>query len=176
MLPMIYMAIVDDDEIPAFEIIYEECKDKAYMTAIDILADPMLAEDCVADVFMSIARSFQKVNKLKPYEIVRYIVISSKNRAYDIVRKERKYKEHELLDEDIYPDDNSLSEINIALWKEVIKGLKPTDRDILYLKLIKGYDYKDISQMLGISNAAAKQRFWEAKKKLLKKLKEEGVV
>ena len=176
MLPIIYMSIVEDEDIPAFKKIYEKYKDKAYMTAFDILGDSALAEDCVSEVFLSIAKNFKKVNILKPYEIVRYIVISSKNRAYDIVRKERKYKEHELLNEDIYPDDNSLSEINIALWKEVIKGLKPTDRDILYLKLIKGYDYKDISQMLGISNAAAKQRFWEAKKKLLKKLKEEGVV
>ena len=36
MLPMIYMSIVDDEDIPAFERIYEECKDKAYMTAFDI--------------------------------------------------------------------------------------------------------------------------------------------
>ena len=83
----------------------------------------MLSEDCVADAFMSIARNFQKVNKLNPYEIVRYIVISSRNRVYDIVRKESKNKEHESLDEDIYPDDTPLVPTKAAR----------KDRMILYL-------------------------------------------
>lgn len=129
MLPMMYMSIVDDEDIPAFERIYEECKDIAYMTAFDILADSMLVEDCVADVFMSIARNFQKVNKLKPYEIVRYIVISSKNRAYDIVRKESKKKEHESLAKNIYPDNTPLVPTKAAR----------KDRMFLHLLIINFY-------------------------------------
>ena len=172
MLPMIYMAVIDDDDVPDFEEIYKKYRDKAYMTAFDILADAMLAEDCVADVFMALARNFQKIHKLKSYEIARYIVISSRNRAYDIAEKEKRSRTAELTDGLEISDENTLSDISIALWKELIGRLKPTDRDILYLRLIKEYDYRDISAILGISYDAAKQRFWEAKKKLLKMLKE----
>lgn len=172
MLPMIYMSVIDDDDVPDFEEIYKKCRDKAYMTAFDILRDHTLAEDCVSEVFLAAARNFKKIHNLKSYETVRYIVISSRNRALDIAAKENRSKTAELTEEDEYIDDTALSDIDLVLWKELIRSLAPTDRDILYLHLIKGYDYKDISSMLGISTAAAKQRFWEAKKKLIRMLKE----
>ena len=39
MLPMIYMSVIDDDDVPDFEKIYKKNRDKAYMTAFNILAD-----------------------------------------------------------------------------------------------------------------------------------------
>lgn len=174
MLPMIYMTLVDDKDIPAFEELYEKCKEKAYMTAYDILNDHTLTEECVSEVFLAIARNFQKVNNLTSYEKLRYIVISSRNRSLDIKEKEQKHRDTEPYDEESYPDEKALSEINMTAWKELIKMLKPTDKDILYLRYIKNLEYKDISELLGISTSAAKQRFWEAKRKLIKMLDEEA--
>ena len=52
MLP-IYMALIDDEEdISAFEILYKECKSKAYIIAYKILKNESLAEECVSEVFL----------------------------------------------------------------------------------------------------------------------------
>lgn len=170
MLPMVYMVLVDDENVPEFEKLYRDYKDKAFKTAYDILKNYSLAEECVSDVYLAAARNLQTINKLEPYEKLRYIVISSRNRAIDIAAKENKVASD--VDETECTDEKALSDISLVLWKELLSRLKPTDRDILFLMFIKGYDYKDISEMLGISQDAARMRFHSAKAKLLKYLKE----
>ena len=77
MLPIIFMDLVDESDIPAFEKLYESNKDKAYKRAYRIIKDSTLAEDCVSEVFLAIARNFQKVNKLNTDEQSKYIVSST---------------------------------------------------------------------------------------------------
>lgn len=90
MLP-IYMALIDDEEdISAFEILYKECKSKAYIIAYNILKNESLAEVCVSEVFFSVAKNFKKVNNLTSYEKQKYVVISVRNKPFNILTKEKK--------------------------------------------------------------------------------------
>lgn len=174
MLPMIYMALVDEEDLPAFEILYENHKQKAYLTAFAILQNESLAEDCVSETFLSIAKNFQNVNKLNSYEQQKYIVISIRNRAFNILTKEKEHLTDIAYDDEIYFHDENYSSYNLSDWKESISRLNKTDKDILYLISILGMSYKDAAKALGISNAAAKQRFWTAKNNLRKLILGEG--
>lgn len=88
MLP-IYMVLVDDDDVSDFEVLYRDCRNKAYIIAYKILKNESLAEECVSEVFFC-CEEFQKVNNLVSYEQHKYIVISVRNRAFNILAKEEK--------------------------------------------------------------------------------------
>ena len=88
MLP-IYMVLVDDDDVSDFEVLYRECRNKAYIIAYKILKNESLAEECVSEVFLSVAKNFKKVNNLTSYEKQKYVVISVRNKAFNILTKEK---------------------------------------------------------------------------------------
>ena len=173
MLPIIFMDLVDESDIPAFEKLYESNKDKAYKTAYRIIEDSTLAEDCVSEVFLAIARKFQKVNKLNTDEQSKYIVSSIRNRAVNIIKKEKISRESISYDDTIL-SSNSFSELKLIELKEIANQLNKTDLEIIYWKDIRGIDYKTIADSFGISYAAAKQRHWTAKNNLQKLLSAEG--
>lgn len=173
MLPMIYMAIVDDDDIPAFEKLYNKYKHKAYLVAMDFLNNTVLAEDCVSEAFIAIARNFQIVNKLEPNKQLKYVVICIKNTAKDILKKEKINLNTEEYDDESYFTDSSYSEYSLVDWKECLKRLNQTDMDILYLRCVLRLEYKEICQMLGISHSAARGRVFAAKANLRKLLGKE---
>jgi RNA polymerase sigma-70 factor (ECF subfamily) len=173
MLP-IYEVLVDDEDINAFEKLYNTHKNKAYLVAYDILHNESLAEECVSETFLSIAKNFKKVNNLESYEQQKYIVISIRNKAFNTLSKEKNNMTNLSYDDEIYFNDDSYSDFDLETWKESIRQLNKTDKEILYLICIQGFDYKEIAESFGISYAAAKQRFWTAKNNLKKIILKEG--
>lgn len=104
MIPMMYMTLIDDEnDKKAFEKPYKQYRNKAYLVAMDCLNNNSLAEECVSEAFLSIARDFQIVNNLKPNKQLKYIVISIRNTSKDLLKKEK----HNLNTEE-YDDDSSL--------------------------------------------------------------------
>ena len=61
MLGVCMALIDDDDDISAFEILYKECKSKAYIIAYNILKNESLAEECVSEVFFPLRRISKKL-------------------------------------------------------------------------------------------------------------------
>ena len=173
MLPIIYMDLVDASDLPAFEKLYEENKNIAFHRANKILNNTALAEECVSDVFLAIAKNFQNINKLNSYDQRKYIVTCCRNRALNIIEKEKKHSEDIPYDDAILTNANYTDLKDIEL-RDIAQRLNPTDLDILYWVGIQGIDYKTIAESYGISYAAAKQRYWTAKNNLLKLLSEEG--
>ena len=172
MLPMMYMALVDDEEIPAFEKMYIECNQKAYYVAYDILHNEALAEECVSEAFLAVARNFKKVNNLEPHKQLKYVVICSENSAKDKIKKEKVNVKTEEFDDEVFTDE-SYDKYDMLYWKECIRKLNKTDMEILYLRCILQLDYKEICKSLNISNAAARTRFCAAKNNLRKIIRKE---
>lgn len=167
------MGLVDDSDLPAFEQLYESNKDIAFKMAYRILKNNALAEECVSETFLAIAKNFQKVNKINTDEQCKYIVSSIRNRALNIIKKEKLSRESIPYDDSIL-SSKSFSEMKLIEIKEAVKGLNETDLEIIYWKDFQGIDYKTIADSFGISYAAVKQRHWTAKKNLKKLLSAEG--
>ena len=111
MLP-IYMVLVDDDDVSDFEVLYRECRNKAYIIAYKILKNESLAEECVSEVFLSVAKNFKKVNNLTSYEKQKYVVISVRNKAFNILTKEKNNTSNLPYEDDIYFNDDKYSEFD----------------------------------------------------------------
>ncbi len=172
MLPMMYMALVDDEEIPAFEKLYSECSQKAYHAAFDILHNEALAEECVSEAFLAAARNFKKINKLEPHKQLKYVVICSENSAKDKINKERINVKTEEYDDEFFTDE-SYSEYDMVYWSECLKKLNKTDMQILYLRCVLQLDYKQICKSLNISYDAARARVSAARNNLKKIIEKE---
>lgn len=172
MFPMIYMSLVDEQNISDFEKLYRRCRTKAYYSAYDVLKNESLAEECVSEVFLALAKCFDRVNALGEDEQVRYIAVSCRNRALTILEKEKHSAAEVLYDEqesELYAN----ADVSLVEYKELISRLSETDRFVLYHRCIASTDYKQIGQLLGISYTAAKQKCYEAKCRLKKLMKEE---
>jgi RNA polymerase sigma-70 factor (ECF subfamily) len=72
--------------------------------------------------------------------------------------------EHEINDEDEY--DVEESALKIEKIKEGISQLPEGYRIVLNLYLMEGYDHKEISQILDITESTSKTQYMKAKKKL----------
>ncbi|VAW26674.1 RNA polymerase ECF-type sigma factor, partial [hydrothermal vent metagenome] len=63
-------------------------------------------------------------------------------------------------------DDYKNQELQVALVKEGITQLPTGYRLVLSLYLLEGYDHKEISEVLGISESTSKSQYNRAKAKL----------
>lgn len=171
------MALIDDeDDKKSFEDLFNQNKSKAFAIALKILKNRALAEDACSDAFFSIAKCFQKINKLEAHKLDYYIVITVRNAALNLLKKESKHIKNVPLNEELLGiSDDSLSNKDYDNIVDCIKQLSYIDQEILYLRINLGLDYREISQVLHISNAAARQRFKHAKDSLAKLLEKDGI-
>lgn len=172
MLPMIYMALIDDDDLPQFEELYEKYRQEAYYSAFNILHNEALAEECVSEAFLAVARNFKKVNNLETHKQLKYVVICSENSAKDKIKKEKVNVNNEEYDDEFFTD-TSYDEYDMLFWKECIRKLNKTDMEILYLRCILQLDYKEICKSLNISYEAARARVSAARNNLKKIIEKE---
>lgn len=76
LLPMIYMALVDEEDVPAFEEIYNRTYKKLYSIAFSILKDHQMTEDALSEMFLNISLNFKKINNLSLHKLDAYLVRS----------------------------------------------------------------------------------------------------
>ncbi len=162
----------DECERSEFEKLYNEYKNEAYYIAYKILDDSALAEDAVADGFLSLAGNFRTFSSLDADKKHGYIIVTIRNSARMILRKNRHHRDDlEYIDEQYTPDED----INRydRLWiKECVSRLCREDAQILYLRYALELDHKQIARLLGISQTASRKRLQKARQRLAEKLKE----
>lgn len=174
MLPMVNMALIDDEEDKkAFEKLYNEYRLLMYSVAMKILNNNSLAEDAVSDAFLSISKCFKKVNNLNAHKKHRYLIITIRNAANMILRKEKNSLDNISLDEDI-PSDEDIIKNDLETIKLCMRRLNRTDKEMIYCHYSLGMYHRQISEALGISEAASRKRLQKARQDLMKLLKEEG--
>ncbi len=172
MLALCLTLIADEEDRISFESLYYQYKKKAYAIAYDILKNPALAEDACSEGFFSIAKVYTSIRDLEPQQLETYVLSTIRNQALNLCREEKEHRKVLPINEEVIPlNDGVLSQYNIHFIRECIKKLSRTDREILYLKVTLGFEYPDIAQHLGISQAAARKRLEYARKNLSKLLK-----
>ena len=167
-----YLALIDDNALRSeFETFYYDNRLKGMRVAYNVLNDRTLAEDALSEAFFKLAKCFQKIHSLPSHKLQAYFVITVKNTALNMLKKET-YIETVEYDDEL--EHEELPEADYSLLKDCITRLGETDREILYLKFELDLDYSVISTALGIAETAARQRVRYAKSKLRKLLEKEG--
>ncbi len=172
MLPL--NTLLADEQLSDFERLYNKHKNEAYHIAFRILADSALAEDAVADGFLSIARAFKTVSSLDAHKQHRYVVVTIRNAANMILRKGRDHLDDVEFKDYEYVPDEAIT-MHDKLWiKECMAQLGQTDMEILYLRYALQLDHSEIALTLGISQEASRKRLQKAKHSLKQLLEKEG--
>ena len=167
MLPMIYMALVDDDDLPQFEELYEKYRQQLYGVAYNILNNEQDAEDAVLLTYEKIADKFKEISQIPCNELPSCLVIICRNTAINIYRKNKKRAAHSAyINERISADDIFESCDDKAALIDAVKKLPDEYKDILFLYDMQGFTSKEIAKMLGIKESAVRVKAFRARKML----------
>ncbi|MDD3185514.1 MAG: RNA polymerase sigma factor [Anaerostipes sp.] len=161
MLTMI-MAIDDDTQRLKAERIYSNYERQMFFAARRILKDDIMAEDAVHNAFEGIIRNLKMIEEPDSVRTKSYVIRAAKNSAINIYNKNKRM----VPIEDYQIEKGVNIEDSTKELMEDIYRLPQLYRDIIILKALYGYTYREIAIAFHISESAAMKRMERAKKKL----------
>jgi RNA polymerase sigma-70 factor (ECF subfamily) len=168
------------------EKVYYEYYDYVYGMVYYIVKDHATTEDIIQDAFIQIIRKkpiFENEVKLKSW-----LKVVTRNSSINFLRKNKKYRNQVDIDSVYtYIDEGLQSPISVEHLVEskmmedsiqaLVNALKPEYRVLIEFRWKQGLSYKEISELLNISEEVIKQRLFRARESVKKKLhKEWGVI
>lgn len=177
---LILLEMLDGEEENIFLKFYHENKRMLFSVAYKFTGNEHLAENALQEAFISIIKNKDKILELKGEELKRWSVVIVKNKCIDIMRKETKKEEVSFEDEKItthtVTEDDSLKRYEAETIKRYLTGLDEISKQILYMKYLFGYSYKEISKELNISEKNAEMKVYRAKNKLKEMILKEEII
>lgn len=182
-----YLRLIDTPENQSeFEAFYYKYRKLMYYIALDIVNDKHLAEDVVSETFMNLARNFEFIKtfgEIDCPQIKRYVVISARNTAFNMAKKERGYREIFIDETEFnlaeYEHSTELGILNVLITNEtmneirnVINELPEIYRDTLQLYIVCEYDANQVAKALGVKKATVYKRIQRARTMIETALKE----
>ena len=154
MLPIINIALVDDEDVPAFEKMYNRTYKKLYAIAYDILKDHQLAEDSLSEMYLRVSLSFKKINSFSLHDLDAYLVRSIKNTCYNFIEKNNsdKKKLDELIKNNVKDiDDSVFDKIDLDLLMDAVNALPEPFKTALVLKEYYELTADEIAKQMNVS-------------------------
>ncbi len=164
----------------SYAILFERYKGFVYRRALIMLGDCEMALDVVQESFLIGYKNLERLRN--PSSFASWIAGIAKNVCRNRMRdKNLKTVSLDYLNEvgiELCDSGNShsCSTEGITLIRETIPDLPEKYREILELRYTKGYSCKKIADFLNLSLSAVKSRLFYARKRILKKLKKEGLL
>jgi len=153
------------DDINAFNTLYWEYHAAIYANALKLIKDPVIAEDIVQEVFVTV---WGKRHTIDPeQDLAGWLFVISYHKTIDQLK--RKLKEtlaHKNISISI--EDHSilvnadLKEEQLAAIEEAIDQLSPQKRKVFELCKVQGRTYKKAAEELHISKYTVKEYLSEA--------------
>lgn len=171
MLP-IFMTIDDPEDRDLFARLYEEHASFLVGTAKRILEDRTEAEDAVQDVFAKLMESPERLRRIPEEERKMFLVVCTRNRVRDILRKKNRILEMELNEEtaetamDPEEDEPDL----VTRLKEEMAKLPLYQQEILEMHYFWGMKYDEIGKQLNKKPATVQRMAHRLTKELKKRL------
>jgi RNA polymerase sigma-70 factor (ECF subfamily) len=150
-----------------------------YRIAFSVLRNPSDASDAAQDTFLRLFRSAGKLSKITDQKA--WIARIAWNAALDVKRRQR----HAVVETPIEDLTRGVEELRAAgrspeeiavngqmqrLLRQLIEALPESLREPLQLSTVQGLEYREIAEMLGITEAAVRARLFQARQKLKEKL------
>jgi len=180
---MLFLASIQSDgDRSKAERLYYAYRKLMYKVAFDILHDKHLAEDAISEAFVKIIKNLHKIGEENCPRTKNFLVIICRNTAINMYNKRNKqcyYDETiDTLSDIASPSTEELviTKESILAVSEVIKGLKPIYRDVIFLTRVYAYSVKDTAMLLGISEDAVKKRLSRARTLLSEELKRQKIL
>ena len=139
--------------------------------------DIELSEELTQETFYT---AIKKINTLNKKESIRtWLYQIAKNKWKDYLRKNKKANidleentvENLVANYDI--EEDMIAKDNIIEFYKKVHMLDIDTREIIYLKIIRNFTFKEISQILGKNEEWARTKFYRGKLKLKESLQDE---
>lgn len=165
-----------------FETIYYTYRNQMYSVACSILKDESLAEDAVQEALLRLAKQITLFHEMPEDKVKAYILITTKNTALNVYKKEQKYKRNIITIEDLPPlyiEDNALAQqINNERQRAlaaIIADLPALQRNILTLRYTHEMKCSEIAIALGRKPSSVRKELSRARKILMEKCRKVGL-
>lgn len=182
MLQILLLAIESDKDRVFVENLFINHQKKLKAIALSIVKDEHIAEDCVQDAFLGVIKNLEKFKSLSEIDQIKYLVISIKNACINKLKKKDKTlsltkneeQSEERAEKEITDETQDVFQIVItnelkAKVKECVEALDEKYRDVIVLRFQMGFNGKEISEILHISEPLVRQRIKRAKEIIKKK-------
>lgn len=159
------------------DAIYKKYCKCVYNFLYKLTNDIELSEELTQETFYT---AIKKINTLNKKESIRtWLYQIAKNKWKDYLRKNKKANinldentvENLVANYDI--EEDMIAKDNIIEFYKKIHMLDIDTREIIYLKIIQNFTFKEISQILGKNEEWARKKFYRGKLKLKESLKNE---
>ncbi len=153
-----------------FTRLYLTYRNMMLRVAMDVLHNHADAEDAVSEAFKSVFIHSRKIKGINCPETRSLLVITVRNKAIDIYRKNKKQFASELTDDipDLsfqMPEDNGLA--------NAIAKLSSIERDIVLLRVDNELKFREIAEILNMKPDAVRKRYYRILNKLAEDLQRE---
>jgi len=157
----------------AFSRMYDLHVDSLFSYGCKLCSDSEMVKDSIQDVFIDL---YEHRNQLSvPNNIKFYLFKALKRTLFRRLKKERKFgsinERNDLSFQTDYSIEKETINVEIENYKKklilhTLKTLTRKQQEILYLKFTMGFDYQEISQILGIDNNSVRKQVYRAIKRL----------
>ena len=152
---------ISKGDMNALGVLYDFMAERIFNYAHMILKNKELAEDVTHDVFLQIHKQTARVVKAPNPE--GYIMVMTRNRAYNLTRIER--RKSASLDEVPEASVNEQLDDRI-MFETAFSKLSVARREAVYLHLICGYTHKETAAIVNAPVVTIKWRYGKAIAKL----------
>lgn len=144
----------------AFEKLYNRYNKLVYGIAFSILKNKEDSEDAVQTVFSKLY--VLEKDKIPTDKIGTWLYTVTKNEALILLRKNNKAIDLDTI-YDLEDENNEIDKlINKDTYNKLIKDLNPKEQEIVTLKILSNFTFKEIGTLLGESANTIKWRYYKS--------------
>ena len=158
-----------------FNLLVKQYRLRAFHFALQLVGDREDAMDITQDAFLKVHRNWRRRDPNRPFAPWFYAIL--RNQAIDLLRKRSSRKED---DPDDLPDPASpkpgpdllaeKDELKEKVWL-AIDQLSPSQREVVVLRDLHGFTYKEIAEITGDAVTTVNSRLHDAREILRRKLR-----
>lgn len=171
-LLMMYLAMLGSEEDrERFTLLYEAHEKRLYAIALRVLGDPTQAEDAAQQAWLQVLRNWERVNALDWDVAAKYLAVTAKNAALDLLKKE---KWNTSMPEDWDPPAPEDGQEKYQRLVELILSLPEAYRRVLELKFVEEETNQEIARRMGLKESTVSTKIQRGRKLLLDAMEREG--
>ena len=166
---ILLFSVLNDEQRALVERIFHEHHIHFQRISFNIVKSEEAAEDVVSTASVKIMDNIEKISDLPCPQMTAFCVTIVKNASIDVLRQLQQSVHIDYWDnisDDI--EDECIVNADVHRLTEVIDQLNPDDRHFIYLRYTLEMGYREIGELLNISEDAAKKRGQRLVKKLQK--------
>lgn len=158
-LHLLFQQIKAKDK-PSLEKLYKNYKDLIYSISFSIVKDNYISEEVVQTVFLKILQL--PPNSLPSHSEASWLYTTTKNQTIDLLRKKFNYIDLDTLYNVKDCNDEINNIVNKNTYNKIIDNLSKIEKEIVSLKLLSNFTFKEIGELLAIPTATVQWKYYKS--------------